>query len=208
MPLPILYSYRRCPYAMRARMALRYAGIEVEIREISLRDKPQHLRQVSPKATVPVLVLPDGRVIDQSLDIMQWALQQHDPAKWLGLGDSVDAAMHALVKQNDEVFKPALDRYKYPDRYPEQSQQEYRAIGERFLQVLESALHKHTCLFRADPAYADIAIFPFVRQFSMVDADWFAEAPYPQLRNWLAERIESPLFEAIMEKHPIWQATA
>jgi len=205
MPLPILYSYRRCPYAMRARMALRYAGIDVEIREISLRHKPQHLRQVSPKATVPVLVLADGQVIDQSLDIMQWALAQRDPEHWLGESAVTDAAMHALVKQNDEAFKPALDRYKYPDRYPEQPQSAYRADGERFLQVLESALVKQPCLFRAGPAYADIAIFPFVRQFSMVEPDWFAAAPYPGLRVWLEQRIQSPLFDAIMQKYPTWQ---
>jgi glutathione S-transferase len=202
MRLPVLYSYRRCPYAMRARMALRYAGIDVEIREISLRDKPRHLRQVSPKATVPVLVLADGQVIDQSLDIMQWALAQHDPEQWLGQSD---AAMHALVKQNDEEFKRALDRYKYPDRYPEHPQSTYRADGERFLQVLESSLHLHGCLFGTSPTYADIAIFPFIRQFSMVDPDWFAVAPYPRLKTWLAQRIQSPLFESIMEKYPTWQ---
>jgi glutathione S-transferase len=202
MSLPILYSYRRCPYAMRARMALRYAGIDVEIREISLREKPQHLRQVSPKATVPVLVLPGGQVIDQSLDIMQWALAQHDPEQWLGPDD---AAMHALVKQNDEEFKPALDRYKYPDRYPEHPQATYRAEGERFLQLLESRLHPHGGLFGASPGYADIAIFPFVRQFSMVEPEWFALAPYPRLRLWLGQRIESSLFDAIMQKYPTWQ---
>jgi len=144
MALPILYSYRRCPYAMRARMALRYAEIAVEIREISLRQKPAHMLQVSPKGTVPVLVLSDGSVIDQSLDIMRWALKVADNDGWL----NADAELTStLISENDGAFKQNLDRYKYADRYPQQSAEFYRAQGEIFLAQLDSMLAKNAfCL--------------------------------------------------------------
>lgn len=198
MALPILYSYRRCPYAMRARMALRLAGIDVEIREVSLRDKPAHMLQVSPKATVPVLVLPDGTVIEQSLDIMHWALQQHV------LGDIVHAGAVALILENDTAFKTALDAYKYPERYPSKTQIEYRVDGEVFLQKLESFLLNNLYLFSATLGLVDIAIFPFVRQFAAVDAAWFETAPYPKLQVWLSRLVESELFIRVMEKQPTY----
>ena len=198
MALPILYSYRRCPYAMRARMALRLARIDVEIREISLRDKPAHMLQVSPKATVPVLVLQDGTVIEQSLDIMHWALQQY------ALGDITHADTDALILENDTAFKQALDAYKYPERYPSKTQIEHRADGEVFLQKLENLLLEHPYLFSATPSLADIAIFPFVRQFAAVDAVWFEAAPYPKLQVWLNKLVESELFISVMEKQPTY----
>ncbi|MBF5040363.1 glutathione S-transferase [Methylophilus sp. 13] len=201
MALPILYSYRRCPYAMRARMAIWAANIQVEVREISLREKPAHLLQISPKGTVPVLQLPDGTVLEQSLDIMQWALVQSDPQGWLNADPE---AVNALITINDGDFKKALDRYKYPDRYPEQAQLVYREQGEQFLQRLEAALEQHDYLLGDSASMADVAIFPFIRQFAAVDAEWFASSPYPKLRIWLEGWLESALFAEVMQKFPTY----
>lgn len=199
--LPILYSYRRCPYAMRARMALKVAGIEVEIREISLREKPKHMLAISPKGTVPVLVPEEHQVIEESLDIMQWALAQHDPQGWL----NVDANhVKALVEENDSSFKKALDHYKYADRFPERTQADYRADGEVFLAKLEALLAKNAYLLKPTPSMADIAIFPFIRQFRGVDIAWFESSPYPKLNIWINQLIESELFLSIMQKHPTY----
>lgn len=201
MALPILYSYRRCPYAMRARMAIWAVNIQVEVREISLREKPAHLLQISPKGTVPVLQLPDGTVLEQSLDIMQWALAQSDPQGWLNADPE---AVNALITINDGDFKKALDRYKYPDRYPEHAQQVYREQGEQFLQRLEAALEQHDYLLGDKPSMADVAIFPFIRQFAAVDAEWFASSAYPKLRVWLDGWLQSPLFVEVMQKFPTY----
>lgn len=203
MAVPILYSYRRCPYAMRARMALWAAQIPLEVREISLREKPAHLLQISPKGTVPVLQCVDGIVLEQSLDIMRWALQHNDPHGWLK-GDTEVA--QALIADNDGGFKYALDRYKYPERYPAQSQADYRAQGALFLHRLESALVQHRYLLGMHASIADVAIFPFIRQFAAVDAAWFAQSDYPNLRNWLNGWVASPLFETIMQKFPVYLA--
>lgn len=201
MTLPILYSYRRCPYAMRARMALKYAGIAVEIREIALRDKPAHLLQISPKGTVPVLLTTQGVVLEQSLDIMHWALQQSDPDGWL----SADAAQtQQLITENDTSFKQALDRYKYAIRFPEQPMEEYRSQGEVFLAKLEHKLAQTEFLMGARLTLADIAIFPFIRQFSAVDAAWFESADYPKLKAWLNLMLSSALFNSIMDKHLVY----
>jgi glutathione S-transferase len=197
----ILYSYRRCPYAMRARMAIWAANIQVEVREISLREKPAHLLQISPKGTVPVLQLPDGTVLEQSLDIMQWALAQNDPQGWLNADPE---AVNALITINDGDFKKALDRYKYPDRYPEHTQAYYREQGEHFLHRLEAALEQHDYLLGDKPSMADVAIFSFIRQFAAVDAEWFASSPYPRLRIWLEHWLESTLFAEVMQKFPTY----
>jgi len=203
MSLPILYSYRRCPYAMRARMALKYAGIAVEIREISLRDKPAHLLEISPKGTVPVLVTAHGAVLQQSLDIVHWALQQNDPDGWL----AADATQtQQLITENDTSFKQALDRYKYAIRFPEQAIEDYRALGEVFLIKLEQQLSRTDFLMGAKLTLADIAIFPFIRQFSAVDAVWFASANYPMLKAWLNLMLSSVLFNSIMDKHSVYAA--
>lgn len=212
MTMPILYSYRRCPYAMRARMALKLAGIKLEIREISLREKPAHLLQASPKATVPVLVLPDGSVIDESLKIMFWAFNQlsnHTRAENDALRASIYAASAAspetaLIDTNDTSFKKHLDCYKYPERHPEKSQLEYRQAGEVFLQQLEELLQKNTYLFGAKFGLADLAIFPFVRQFAAVDSTWFNVAAYPKLRAWLIGWLDSDLFKSVMTKQAIF----
>lgn len=202
--LPILYSYRRCPYAMRARMALCVADIAVEIREISLRDKPVHMLQVSPKGTVPVLVLNDGQVMEQSLEIMDWALQQNDPESWLNVAQEI---RQGWLEMNDGSFKSALDRYKYPDRYPEYAQSHYREQGEAFLQQLEHKLTQHRFITGNNATIVDVALFPFVRQFAAVDAAWFAVSPYPKLRGWLANWVESELFARVMQKYPTYQAS-
>ncbi|NBA94303.1 glutathione S-transferase [Pseudomonas sp. R5(2019)] len=193
----ILYSFRRCPYAMRARMALRYASVPVQIEEVSLKAKPARMLELSSKGTVPVLVL-DGRVIDESLEIMRWALAQNDPENWL-LPESSEA-MEALIAHNDQVFKLSLNRYKYADRYPEHSQDFYRERGCEFLQMLEDRLGRQAFLLADHPSLADVAIMPFVRQFAAVEPEWFARAPYPRLRAWLSGFLESALFKAIMAR--------
>ncbi len=198
MMLPILYSYRRCPYAIRARMALKLAAVEVEIREISLRDKPTHMLQISPKATVPVLVLQDGSVIDESLEIMLFALKEH------ALTVNIHANARALIAENDSSFKQVLDCYKYPERNKKLTQLEYRQQGEVFLQKLENMLSKNTYLLATTPSFADIAIFPFIRQFAAVDNAWFEISPYPKLRAWLNGWIESELFKSVMQKQAVY----
>ncbi len=198
--LPILYTFRRCPYAMRARLAITYAGIEVEKREILLKAKPQAMLDASPKGTVPVLVLEGGQVIDESLDIMLWALQQHDPDAWL----SHQAQALTLIDINDNTFKPWLDKYKYAERFPEHSKAYYRKQSGNFLQTLETMLEQHTFLHANQPSLADYAIFPFIRQFAFVDKAWFEQAPYPKLQVWLTKHLQSDLFEKIIAKQPLW----
>jgi glutathione S-transferase len=192
----VLYSFRRCPYAMRARMALRYSGVAVQIIEVSLKAKPAEMLALSPKGTVPVLSV-DGRVIDESLAIMRWALAQHDPEGWL-LED--DGATQALIDENDQGFKHQLNRYKYAERYPEQPMEHYRAEGEVFLSKLEGLLAEREYLLAGHLSLADVALAPFVRQFAHVDREWFDQAPYPRLRAWLQRFLESPLFVAVMAK--------
>ncbi len=191
-----LYSFRRCPYAMRARMALRYSGVPVEIVEVSLKAKPAEMLAISPKGTVPVLEA-DGRVIDESLEIMRWALAQHDPDDWLLGGDSRIAE---LIEANDQVFKVHLNRYKYAERYPEQPMEVYRAEGAVFLQRLDGLLEGRDYLLSDHLSLADVALLPFVRQFAHVDREWFAQTPYVRLQAWLQRFLESNLFTSIMKK--------
>jgi len=192
----LLYSFRRCPYAMRARLALRYSGVCVRIIEVSLKAKPAEMLALSPKGTVPVLSV-NGEVIDESLAIMQWALAQHDPDNWRLQGDP---SVLALIDENDQGFKYHLDRYKYAERYPEYPMEHYRAEGEVFLQKLERLLEDRAYLLAHHPSLADMALAPFVRQFAHVDRDWFARAPYPRLQRWLEAFLQSPLFIRVMAK--------
>ena len=201
--LPILYSFRRCPYAIRARMALAYSGFEVELREVWLRDKPDAMLEASPKGTVPVMVLADGTVLDESIDIIWWAVRQNDPDGWIQ--EELVEQTHALVDKNDFVFKKNLDKYKYWDRYPEHSKEHYRADCEVFLKKLENLLEKQRFLFSPELTLADVAVFPFIRQFAFADKPWFDQAPYPGLQAWLAFFIESPLFTNVMDKHAFWK---
>ena len=192
----LLYSFRRCPYAMRARLALRYAGVPVRIIEVSLKAKPAEMLSLSPKGTVPVLSV-DGAVIDESLAIMQWALAQHDPEDWLLGGDPT---VLVLIAENDQGFKHHLNRYKYAERYPEQPMEQYRAEGEVFLQKLDGLLAGRSYLLADHPSLADMAVLPFVRQFAHVDRQWFASTPYPRLQQWLEAFLQSPLFIGVMAK--------
>ena len=195
-----LYSFRRCPYAMRARMALRYSGVPVNIVEVSLKAKPAEMLALSSKGTVPVLSA-DGRVIDESLAIMQWALAQNDPQDWLLMDDPAGQAHIAdLIESNDQTFKVHLNRYKYAERYPEQPMEVYRAEGEVFLRQLDELLEGRDYLLAAYPSLADIALMPFVRQFAHVDREWFAQTPYVRLQDWLQRFLESDLFTAVMQK--------
>jgi len=201
--LPILYSFRRCPYAMRARMTLCRGIIAVDLREVSLRAKPRAMLAISDSATVPVLQLPDQSVLNESLDIMHWALAQSDPDQWL---DSSSSALSAdLIAENDCSFKADLDRYKYWDRFPAESQQDYRGAAEVFLRKLETLLADNPYLLGQTVGITDIAIFPFIRQFAFVDKDWFDQAPYPRLQQWLAGFLSSPLFAQAMVKYPVWE---
>ena len=184
---------------MRARLALAASGVVCELREVSLANKPAELLLASPKATVPVLVLADGRVIDESIDIMRWALGRHDPEDWLA-GD--DAALIALF---DDRFKHHLDRYKYADRY-ETDPGEHRLAGLGLLGELEARLAGSGNLFRAARSITDVAIFPFVRQFASVDREWFDAQPVPRVRGWLAGHVASPLFERAMVRLRPWVA--
>lgn len=198
----ILYSYRRCPYAMRARMALRYAGIDVEHREIELRNKPQSMLIASPKGTIPVLCVGD-LVLDQSLDIMHWAISQSDPDQWRNADDAIAQAWTA---KNDGPFKVLLDQYKYPNRYPELDQ---AVVLNEALQIMllpmEQALQVTQYLMGDKLTWVDVAIFPFIRQFSMVDAKKFEQLPIPAVKKWLAQLLESELFHSVMHKHPVWR---
>ncbi|MBC7788129.1 MAG: glutathione S-transferase [Methylophilaceae bacterium] len=202
MTLPKLYSYRRCPYAMRARMVLKYAGIAIEIIEISLKDKPAEMLKASPKGTVPVLVIIEGgntTVIDESLQIMAWGLANNDPDNWL-TSDAKNLVTQHFISENDTTFKQSLDRYKYAIRFPEKSPSAHRGNCEVFLIKLENLLSHNNFLSGESIGLTDIAIFPFVRQFAGVDEAWFENLPYPKLRAWLKANLESKLFLSVMKK--------
>ncbi len=200
--LPVLYSFRRCPYAIRARMALRYAGVTVEMIEVVLRQKPAALLAASPKGTVPVLVTADGKVIDQSLDIMQWALRQNDPDGWLGVGASSEAdRWNHWIALNDDTFKPLLDRYKYATRHPELAPAEHRRRAlDVLIRPMEAQLQQTRWLLGPHMSIADVALFPFVRQFAGVDQAWFDAQPLPALQAWLTTWLDASLFKAVMQK--------
>lgn len=196
--LPLLYSFRRCPYAIRARLALHHAGVVVELREVALRNKPAELLAISPAATVPVLQLADGRVLLHSLDIMRWALQQRDPDDWLGRHDRLG---ELWVQRNDDAFKPLLDRYKYAPRHPLLSPQAHRAAAmDAFVTPLEQTLRDRPWLAGARPGLADVALLPFVRQFAQVDPVWFQAQPMPALQHWLQTQLAGPAFSAVMAR--------
>ena len=201
---PVLYSFRRCPYAIRARMALEYASINCELREVKLSNKPQTMINISNKGTVPVLQLTDGSVIDESLDIMLWALEQTDPDQWL---DVEQKDIRLLIEKYDQEFTQYLDQYKYFQRYPEHSQLYYREKAEGFIGLLETNLQEHQGIGLVSNrlTLADVAIFPFIRQFAHVDWEWFSNSQYKNLISWLLKFEESELFLAVMNKHEPWQ---
>lgn len=186
---------------MRARMAIHCSQIKVELREILLKDKPAALLAASAKATVPVLVLTDGVVIDESLDIMYWALNINDPQHWLSFPQE---QIESLIRENDIIFKIHLDHYKYAERFPEHTSLHYRQQGEVFLQQLETRLHKHSFLLGDTVSLADIALFPFIRQFAYVDINWFDNSSYTELIKWLHNWLNHTLFLNVMSKYPQW----
>jgi len=206
--MAILWSFRRCPYAMRGRMGLKVSGLTYEHREIILRDKPQEMLEASPKGTVPVFIKEDGQVIEESLDLLNWTLSQNDPLGWLDC-DRSDA--DALIAANDTDFKHHLDRYKYASRYNQEAKRgdtdlSHRIQAEKHIQNLEDRLQESPFLLGDKQSIADIAIFPFLRQFSNVEPDWWAVAPYAKTRDWLTRHVESDLFKSIMIKFPLWKA--
>lgn len=195
---PVLYSFRRCPYAMRARCALHVAGLRTELREVVLREKPAAFLQASSSGTVPCLVS-QGQSIDESLDIMIWALEQNDPEGWLDM----PSTGHDWIERCDGPFKTALDRTKYATRYPDADPVSERTKAAAFLQALEDQLSDwifdHATL-------ADFAVLPFVRQFAFIDKPWFDARPWPRVQHWLSHFIGSSRFDAIMPKYPQWHA--
>lgn len=196
----LLYSFRRCPYAMRARMAVAYSGVPVELIEVSLKAKPPEMLERSPKGTVPVLVL-NEQVLEQSLDIMRWALAQNDPHDWSMASDpEAQRQIADLIAANDTGFKTDLDHYKYAVRYPEFTQADYRARAEVFLNKLEGLLKDRDFLVADHLTLADVALAPFVRQFCGVDPEWFWQSPYPKLQRWLQRFLESALFAQVMKR--------
>lgn len=197
--MPILYTFRRCPYAMRARLAIAVSGVEVELREVLLRDKAPELLAASPKATVPVVVNGND-VIDESYDIMLWALEQNDPNAWL------DRHNPALIEECDGAFKSALDKYKYTNRQEGSDAIEQRTIASEFLAKLDNILSTQPYLSGDKAGMSDMSIVTFVRQFANVDRPWFDGEPWPNLIRWLEEFLSSDAFSAIMTKYPKWQA--
>jgi len=196
MTLPILYSFRRCPYAMRARLAIAWSGKQLELREIVLRDKAPEMLEASPKGTVPVLVLPDGQVIEESFDVMMWAL---------GVDGSSEAERD-LVGRCDIEFKPWLDRYKYPNKFEDGDRDTAISKAGVFLDELDQMLAQSDFLFGDDRGFADIGIAPFVRQFAHVDRDWFLQSPWENVIRWYLEFTQWDGFTRIMAKHPKWVA--
>jgi glutathione S-transferase len=201
MTHPILYSFRRCPYAIRARLAILVSGIVVELREVSLSNKPIEMITASPKATIPVMVLPDGTVLEESLDIMAYALGQNDPEGWLS-GATLGAK--AQVSLVDNVFKNHLDHYKYPNQY-DSDPIDHRDKGMAILALFNATLARQGFLGGTTFSMIDAAILPFVRQFEAVDPAWFAAQPMPALKSWLTAFLDSPLFADAMVTNPVWR---
>ncbi|AKS47610.1 Glutathione S-transferase [Octadecabacter temperatus] len=201
MTYPILYSFRRCPYAMRARLAIASSGLTVELREILLRDKAPEFLATSPKGTVPVLIA--GNVIEESYDVMRWALEQSDPENLL---TPMTKAAYALIEQTDGPFKTALDRTKYAVRHPDLDPAESRATAASFIEKLDTQLNGKPWLFGDEPSLADLAILPFVRQFARTDLDWWDAQPFTHAQNWLAAFKASDRFASIMTKYTPWKS--
>ena len=191
---------------MRAHMALKIAGLKIELREVQLADMPEQLLVISPQKTVPVLTLSNGSSMDESWDIVKWALTQNDPDNYLGENNKYLLDAEILIETNDYSFKTDLDHYKYSDRYPEHSEQYYRKECEEFIDELEVMLTKQGYLLSNQLSLADIGVFPFVRQFSMVNKEWFNQSPYPRVQQWLSNITQSHLFQDVFKKHEWWKA--
>lgn len=208
MSLPILYSLRQCPYAMRARMGLLLAKQPIMLRDIVMKNIPSEMLAISPKGTVPVLLLNDSSVLDESLDIMVWALNQSDPNNLLYNHEpNAYQAMINLINRNDSEFVEVLNKYKAASRYHDVDEVSCRKQCEPFIVFLEQCLTKHEFLIGATSSLADYAILPFIRQFSRVDRKWYVQAPYPNLQRWLDRHYQNPLFSKAMTKYPQWLDT-
>ena len=202
---PILYTFRRCPYAMRARFAIRSSKIIVEIREIKLQEKPSEFLKLSPKGTVPVLITNSGEVLEESLDIIYWALNKNDPHKWLAKGKLENQEIIKLLDDLENKFKPNLDKYKYPSRFSGVDQFFHRDKNLSFLKKLNSYLKNNKSLNCEHLSLLDYAIFPFVRQFRNVDQDWFDKLNFIFLNKWINQIIDSKNFSSIMKKFKKWE---
>ena len=201
--LPILYSFRRCPYAMRARMAIHISGQRCELREVLLRDKPPSMLEYSAKGTVPVLILQDGKVIDESLDVIDWALNLNDPDNWQRSKDTKKTK--ELIKINDGEFKYHLDRYKYSKRYDNEDPEFHRKKCLKFIESVNNELNNSKYIFDDNISYTDIVLLPFIRQFRIADIEWFDSLPYDNLKKWLSSFLESSLLNSIMKKYDLWK---
>ena len=201
--LPILYSFRRCPYAMRARMAIHISDQRCELREVLLRDKPPSMLQYSAKGTVPVLILQDGKVIDESLDVIDWALNLNDPDDWQRSKDKEKTK--ELIKINDGEFKYHLDRYKYSKRYDNEDPEFHRKKCLEFIESINNELNNSEYIFDDNISYADIVLLPFIRQFRIADIEWFDSLPYDNLKKWLSSFLDSSLLNSIMKKYDLWK---
>ncbi|WP_445946635.1 glutathione S-transferase [Shewanella sp.] len=203
--LPVLYSLRNCPYAMRARLAIYAAKQQVQLRDLVLSNKPAEMLAVSPKGTVPVLVTASNQVIDESLAIMQWAFSQSDPDDYLdSKAPNALAEMLAVIEIFDHEFKGHLEKYRCSKRYHEPSLITDRQQCERYLTDLELRLCQHQYLISDKPSLVDLALMPFIRQFARVERQWYLQAPYPKLRHWLNGYLQSRMFSKVMEQHPLW----
>ena len=201
--LPILYSFRRCPYAMRARMAIHISGQKCELREVLLRNKPPSMLEYSAKGTVPVLILQDGNVIDESLDVIDWALNLNDPDDWQRSKDTKKTK--ELIKINDGEFKYHLDRYKYSKRYDNEDPEFHRKKCLKFIESINNELNNSKYIFDDNISYADIVLLPFIRQFRIADIEWFDSLPYNNLKKWLSGFLDSTLLNSIMKKYDLWK---
>ena len=201
--LPILYSFRRCPYAMRARMAIHISDQRCELREVLLRDKPPSMLEYSAKGTVPVLILQDGKVIDESLDVIDWALNLNDPDDWQRSKDKEKTK--ELIKINDGEFKYHLDRYKYSKRYDNEDPEFHRKKCLKFIESINNELNNSEYIFDDNISYADIVLLPFIRQFRIADIEWFDSLPYDNLKKWLSSFLGSSLLNSIMKKYDLWK---
>jgi glutathione S-transferase len=201
---PILYSFRRCPYAMRARMALQVSGLAYEHREVALKAKPAEMLTASPKGTVPVLCLPSGDVLEQSLNIMLWALQLNDPQDWLPSTPEAWTSVHEGIALNDGEFKAHLDRYKYPQRFGLVDGLSHRTQAANVLMRWQVRLQAQAYLSGDRWGLLDACVAPFVRQFARTDRAWFDAQPWPELAQWLLTFENSEAFLAVMHKYPLW----
>ncbi len=201
--LPILYSFRRCPYAMRARMAIHISQQKCEIREVLLKDKPPSMMEYSAKGTVPVLVLQSGKVIDESLDVIDWALNLNDPYNWKRSKDL--GKTKELIKINDGDFKFHLDRYKYSKRYENEDPNFHREKCLTFIKMINEELKDSKYIYDNEISYIDISLLPFIRQFRIADNDWFDELPYENVKSWLSNFIDSKLLKSVMPKYDLWK---